>query len=119
VRKSAGEFIKAVVEHLQRKRGRELEQAKVRVKHGDTYGEITLLGGTAFIVRDMDAAEKLVEKAAIQRDGSLGPVEPSSWEEFEKALAKIAVPQKVFVKEPVFESLKHIFGKDVEVQVSL
>lgn len=116
-RKSANELIKVVVEYLQRKRGRELEQAKIRVKHADKYGEVTLLGETAFVIRDVDATEKLVEKSRIQRDGSLGPVEASSWEEYEKALAKIAIPQKVFIKEPVFESLKKIFGKDVEIQV--
>jgi predicted nucleotidyltransferase/uncharacterized protein (UPF0332 family) len=117
-RKTASELVKFMVEHLQRRRGRELEQARVRVKYGDKFGEVTLLGSVAFVVRNLDASEKVIEKAVINRDGSLGPLEASSWEEFEKALAKIAIPPKVFIKEPVFESLKKVFGKDVEVLVT-
>jgi len=117
-RKTAAELLKFLVEFIQRKRGRELEQARVRVKYGDKFGEVTLLGTTAFVVRNLDAPEKLIEKAAIGRDGSLGPLQDSSWEEFEKALAKIAIPPKVFIKEPVFESLKKIFGRDVEILVT-
>jgi hypothetical protein len=117
-RKDASELVKALVEYLQRKRGRELEQAKVRVKCGEKYGEVTLLGSVAFVIRDLDAPQKLIEKAAVQRDGSLGALEDSSWEEYEKALAKIAIPPKVFIKEQVFESLKKIFGRDVEVLVT-
>ncbi len=117
-RKTAAELLKFLVEFIQRKRGRELEQARVRVKYGDKFGEVTLLGSVAFVVRNLDAAEKLIEKAVIGRDGSLGPLQDSSWEEFEKALAKIAIPPKVFIKEPVFESLKKIFGRDVEILVT-
>ncbi|MBI2581759.1 hypothetical protein HYV87_01345 [Candidatus Woesearchaeota archaeon] len=39
----------------------------------------------------------------------------SSLEEFEKELAKAKFPKRVFVKEPLFENLKEIFGRDVEV----
>lgn len=117
-RKAAGELIKFLTEHLQRRRARELEQAKLRIKVGEKFGEVTLLGATAFIVRNLDAPEKIIEKAAINKDGSLGPLEASSWEEYEKALARIALPPKVFIKEPVFESLKRIFGRDVEVLVT-
>ena len=38
-----------------------------------------------------------------------------SLEELEKALAKIETPQKSSIKEPIFEDLKSIFGKDVEI----
>ena len=117
-RKTASELVKFMVEHLQRKRGRELEQAKLRVKYGEKFGEVTLLGTTAFVIRNLDAPEKIIEKAKINADGALGPLESSSWEEYEKALAKIAIPPKVFIKEQVFESLKRIFGRDVEVLVT-
>ena len=58
-----------------------------------------------------------MEKAKINPDGSLGVMQKSSLEEFEKALAKAKIPQRAFIKEPVFESLRKIFGKDVEVLV--
>ncbi|MEM4263965.1 MAG: hypothetical protein QW666_03680, partial [Candidatus Woesearchaeota archaeon] len=117
VRKSAQELIKFMVEYMQRKRGRALDRAKIRIKYGEKFGELTLLGNTAFLIREIDAEEKQLEKAEIQRDGSLGTLEKSSWEEFEKAITKMAIPQKAFIKEPVFESLKKIFGKDVEILV--
>ncbi|MEM4239909.1 MAG: nucleotidyltransferase domain-containing protein [Candidatus Woesearchaeota archaeon] len=117
-RKNSSELVKFLVEHLQRRRGREIEQTKVRVKYGDKFGEVTLLGPVAFVIRNLDAPEKVIEKAAVERDGSLGPLQPSSWEEFEKALSKTAILPKVFIREPIFESLKKIFGKDVEVLVT-
>ena len=103
---------------MQRKRGRELERAKIRVKHGSRYGEVILLGEEAFIIHDIDNEEKELSKAKIKPDGSLGTVEKSSLEELEKALAKIEIPPKVFIKEPIFEDLKRVFGKDVEVLVN-
>jgi uncharacterized protein (UPF0332 family)/predicted nucleotidyltransferase len=117
VRKNAQEFIKFMVEHMQRKRGRALDRAKIKIKYGEKFGELTMLGNTAFLIRNIDAEEKDLEKAEIQRDGSLGTLQKSSWEEFEKAMTKMAIPQKAFIREPVFESLRKIFGKDVEILV--
>jgi|TARA_Y100000310_G_scaffold58099_2_gene53335 uncharacterized protein (UPF0332 family)/predicted nucleotidyltransferase len=118
VKKSSNEFIKFLVEYLQRKRGRELERAKIRVKHGNRYGEIILLGKEAFIVNDIDKEEKELSKAKIKEDGSLGTTQKSSLAELEKSLAKVEIPPKVFIKEPIFEDLKSIFGKDVEILVN-
>ena len=36
-------------------------------------------------------------------------------EEFEKALASAKFPQRVFIKEPVFEAIKKHFGPEAEV----
>ncbi len=118
VKTDAQSFIKFMVEYLQRKRGRELEKTRIRVKHGDKYGEVILLGNIAFIIHDIDQEEKSITKAKINEDGSLGTTESSSMEELEKALSKIEIPPKVFIKEPIFENLKNIFGRDVEVLVS-
>ena len=115
MRKNSNEFMKFMIEHLQRKRGRELERAKIRVKHGNRYGEVILLDDVAFIIHDIDHEEKEISKAAIKPDGSLGTPEPTTLEEFEKHLVKIEIPGKVFIKEPIFEDLKNIFGKDVEI----
>ena len=62
--------------------------------------------------------EKEFIKARIKPNGSLGKEEKSSIEEYEEALSKVKIPKKVFIKEPVFEDLKRIFGKDVEILVS-
>ena len=118
VDKTSREFIKFMVEHMQRKRGRELERTKIRVKHGEKYGEVLLLDKFAFIIHDIDQEEKYISKAAVKADGRLGPVEKSSLEELEHSLAKVEIPAKAFIKEPIFEDLKNVFGKDVEILIN-
>lgn len=116
--KKANEFIKFMVEYMQRKRGKELERAKIRIKHGTKYGEVILLDKKAFIIHDVDAEEKVITTAEIKNDGSLKNIKKSNLEELEKSLAKVEIPSKVFLKEPVFENLREIFGNDVEVLVN-
>ncbi len=118
VKKDSSMFIKFLVEYMQRKRGRELERAKIRVKHGNRYGEVLLFGDVAFIIHDIDKEEKEISTAKINKDGGLGNVSRSSLEAMEKVLAKVEIPPKVFIKEKIFENLKEIFGKDVEVLVN-
>ncbi|MEA3515472.1 MAG: nucleotidyltransferase domain-containing protein [Nanoarchaeota archaeon] len=117
VRKHSHEFIKFIVEYMQRKRGREIERAKIRVKHGNKYGEVILLGEEAYIIHDIDAEEKGISKAQIAKDGGLNTVADSNLEELEKAISKMVIPPKAFIKQKIFEDLKSIFGKDVEVLV--
>jgi uncharacterized protein (UPF0332 family)/predicted nucleotidyltransferase len=118
-RKGSVGLIQFLVEYLQRKRGRELERAKIRIKRGNKYSEIVLLDKVAFIIHDMDAREsQKIEKAKINADGSLGNREEATLEEFEKALASAKVPQRAFIKEPIFEDIKNIFGRDAEVLVN-
>jgi len=118
VKKEARGFIKFMVEYMQRKRGRELEKTRIRVKHGSRYGEVILLGETAYIIHDIDHEEKEISKAKLNHNGSLGSVQASSLEELEKDLAGVEIPPKVFIKQPIFEDLKNVFGKDVEVLIN-
>lgn len=118
VKKQSGELVKFLIEHLQRRRGRELERAKIRVKHGNRYGEVVLLDTVAFIIHDIDHEDKEISKAKINADGSLGTPEKTTLEEFEQHLAKVEIPPRVFIKEPMFENLKNFFGKDVEILVN-
>ena len=118
VKKESGDIIRFLMEYVQRKRGRELERARIKVKHGERNGEIILLGDEAFIIHDIEHEEKELSKAKIKEDGSLGATSKSSIEELEQAIAKVKIPSKVFIKEPMFEDLKRIFGKDVEILVN-
>ena len=115
VKKKSGELFKFLVEYIQRKRGKEIERAKIRVKHGDKYGEILLMDKVAFIIHDIDNEEREISKAELLPDGRLGRIEQTNLEELEKAIANVNIPPKVFIKEPIFEDLKGIFGRDVEV----
>jgi predicted nucleotidyltransferase/uncharacterized protein (UPF0332 family) len=119
VRKGAGELLRYLIEYLQRSRGRSLERAKIRVKHGKKYGEVLMLDTVAYITIDLDSKDRKLQKTEIKKDGSLGPLKDATLEEFEQAIAKVQVPSRVFVKEPVFESLKKIFGRDVEILMSI
>lgn len=116
-RKGSGGLIKFLIEYLQRKRGQELERTRIRVKHGETYGEVILLDDTAFVIHDIDAKDQRIESGKVNPDGSLGPLKESNLEEFEKKLSEVKLPKRVFIKEPIFEDLKKIFGRDVEVLV--
>ncbi len=118
IRKEARGFIKSVLEYVQRKRGYELERAKLRFKYGDKYGEAILLEKVAYIVNDIDAAEKEISKASLKEDGSLGTLEKSSMEELEKEMMNVKMPKNVFIKEKIFESLRKLFGKDIEILVN-
>ena len=118
VKKDSQVFIKFLVEYMQRKRGRELERTKIRVKHGEKYGEVLLLEDTAFIIHDIDHEDKTLSKAKINPDGSLGTTQKTSLEEMEKYIAKVNIPPRAFIKEPIFENLRDIFGKDVEILIN-
>ena len=118
-RKGATELLRAVIEFVQRSRGRELERARVRIKYGQKFAELTMLEGHAFIIHDLDEEPKRISKAKIMPDGMLGTLSDSNQEEYEKMLANAQIPPRVFVKEKMFERLKQIFGQDVEVLVSM
>jgi len=118
VNKDAREFIKFLVEYIQRKRGRELDRVKIRVKHGNKYGEVIILDKEAFVIHDIDNEEKEISKATITPEGNFINITESSLEELEKATARVTIPEKTFIKEVLFEHLKTIFGKDVEILIN-
>ncbi len=115
VSKDSRELMKYLVEHMQRVRGQELERARIRVKHGNKHGEIILFDDIAFIVHDIDNRDRELSKAKLNKDGSLGTLEKTTIEELEKAIAKLKAPEKVFIKEPIFENIKDVFGRDAEI----
>jgi predicted nucleotidyltransferase/uncharacterized protein (UPF0332 family) len=118
INKDARELIKFLVEHIQRKRGRELDRVKIRVKHGNKFGEVIILGKIAYIVHDLDAENKEITKAVLTDDGRFTEIKESSPEEMEHAIANADIPSKTFIKEPIFEHLKGIFGRDVEILIN-
>jgi len=118
VKKDSGELTKFLIEYMQRKRGKELEKAKIRVKHGNRYGEVLLMGGDVFIIHDIDHEEKEISQGKLSEKGNIVGVHRSSLDELEQSLAKTEIPPKVFIKEKIFEDLKTIFGKDVEILVN-
>jgi hypothetical protein len=114
VKKVSGEYVRHMVEYLQRQRGAELERAKIRFKYGDKFGEVILLENHAYIIHDVDGAKEL-SRAELTVDGGLKNLKESTLEELEKDLLAAKIPKKVFIKQPIFDDLKKLFGKNVEV----
>jgi predicted nucleotidyltransferase len=117
-KKESKEFSAALLEFTQRKRGKEVERAKIRIKHGDKYGEVILLDNEAFIVKDIDQIQKEVSKAKITDEGGISSISESSPEELENVLANAKIPPKTFIKEKIFEDLRKLFGKNVEILIN-
>ncbi len=114
-KKEARKFVKSVIEYMQRKRGRDMERCKIKVKYQNKYGEVLLLEKEAFITIDIDAKEKDIQRAEVAKDGSLMNIRKAELAEMEQALAKAELPKRVFIREKLFEHLKSMFGKDVEI----
>lgn len=116
INKEARIFIKTMVDFIQRQRGMEIERTKIRFKYGDKFGEVFLLDNIAFVIDDLENKDK-VNKARI-KDGGLINMEKSSLEELEDHLKRVKIPERVFIKEKIFEDLRKLYGQDVEVLVS-
>ena len=104
IQKKSRDIMKVLIEYIQRSRGRELERAKIRVKHGKRYGEVLLLEDYAYVIHDIDNEQKEISKANVDKDGNLIDIKKSSLEEMEKSLMKMNIPPKVFIKEKTFEN---------------
>jgi uncharacterized protein (UPF0332 family) len=117
INKEARTYIKIMIEHIQRNRGLELERARIRFKYEDKFGEVLLLDKIAFITPNLENREE-VQKAEVTEDGGLKDIKKSSPEEMEKEIAKMHMPSKVFIKEKIFEDLRNLFGKKVEILIN-
>ncbi len=117
INKEARVYIKILVEYIQRSRGMELERAKIRFKYEDKFGEVLLLEKVAFITSNLENRED-VQKAEVTEEGGLKNITKSSQEEMEKELGKNQIPSKVFIKEKIFEDLRNLFGKRVEILIN-
>lgn len=112
---TAHKLIRELTDQIQRTRGRELERTRIRVKYGKKFGEVVILGNLAFIIPDIDAEEREYQKAKVNTAGSLINIKKSNAEEFEKAISDEKIIPRAFIKQAIFEDLKEIFGKDMEI----
>ena len=114
-RKAANELVKMLFEFIQRKRMQELQRAKLNIKYGEKFGEVVVIGQHVFVTKDMGAADKKIQSATLNKDGSIGVLSDSSYEEYEKVIVKHAIAPRLTLTEQFFESLKLVFGKDVTI----
>ncbi|MBS3172106.1 hypothetical protein J4438_00815 [Candidatus Woesearchaeota archaeon] len=114
VKREARTFVRVLEDHIQRKKFLGVERAKIRFKHGNKMGEILLLNGVAFIVENVAAKEKDIKKATIV-NGRLKDVKKSDIIEMDKYLIDTEIPKVLSVKESLFDDLKKIVGKEIEI----
>ncbi len=117
IAKKAREFLREVVEHIERKRAKELEKVRIRLRYDSKIGEVIILDEDVFIIQDLTSEDKTVLKAKILSDGSITNVQESDLEALEKAITKTEIPKRVSIKEKTIESLKQIFGSGVEILI--
>lgn len=115
VRKDAEQFLRTVIEHIQRKKSRELDTRKIRIKYENKYSEVYVLNNEVYILQDLGAENKQVTKAPLLPGGGIGAQQSSTLQEFEHAIAEITFSRKPVIKESLFEDLKIIFGQGFEV----
>jgi uncharacterized protein (UPF0332 family)/predicted nucleotidyltransferase len=114
-KKDSHQFIKFMSNYIEMASGKRLERSRIKVKHGERLGEVLLLKNRAYIVFDVAARDREVSKAVINQDGSLGDLEKSSLEELDHAITSIRRPKPITLKDSTYDSLKKIFGSEVEI----
>lgn len=113
-KREARTFIRVIEDHVMRKRFLGVERAKIKFKYGSRVGEILLLENVAFITKDIKAKEKKILKASLVKGRLKNPKE-SDQLEVDKALIGKDLPKVLSVKEGLFEDLKKLIGKDIEI----
>jgi len=117
LRRDSYQFVKMMVDFIQKSRGVEIERAKIKFKAGDKFGEVLLLDNVVFITSDLEKKDN-VQKASLGKKGEIGALKKSSLIEMEKHLVEIKIPERVFIKEKTFSDLRKLFGKDIEILVT-
>lgn len=114
VRREAREYIRTVLDILDRKRAIEIGKAKLHFRYGEKIGELTYLKDLAFIVKDTSKREEILI-VSINKDGSFQNVKKSDPNEYEKYIKSIKLPHEKILKIQTLESLRDIVGEEVEI----
>ena len=115
IKKSNEQLHRYLVSHIERERANELKKICLKVKYGKKYGEVIILNTCAYIIHDVDAKIKEINKATISKEGGFDKIVSSSVEELEKSLLETKLKKKFVLQDKLFSDLKGIFGKNVEI----
>lgn len=115
IRREAREFIRLVMDMLDRKRAAQFDKMTVRFTYGENkMGELLLLENVAFLVRDISQREN-IEMAKIDKDGCLMDVKKTTVGEFEKYIKSAHVAPSRVLKPRTLETVRTIIGEDIGV----
>ncbi len=112
--RSSRELLTQIIEYIERKKAKELEQSKIVIKHNDLLGEVIFTDEYVFFIYDTSKEED-VSKAKFLNDGEIGNIEESNIEELQHAISnrKLVRPKKI--SKSFMNKLKEIFGEDLEL----
>jgi predicted nucleotidyltransferase/uncharacterized protein (UPF0332 family) len=115
LKKKSQEVMRFLVDYIQRKRYSDLEKIKVRVKVGDVFGEAIVMGNNVYFIKDVREPENDIQVAKLSDDGTIKGLKDCKVEAFEKALVKSPMAERVTVGNKFFDTLKLVFGEEVEI----
>ncbi len=119
VRREANLFMRAMIEIIQRKRGLDLEKAKIRIKYGENkIGEVIIFNNRVYIIKDINAQEREIINGILTDKLSIGELKNSNLNEMEESLKDVKTIQKVSVNENTITDLKKIFGENMEILIN-
>lgn len=102
---------------LEKKRAAKTTKNRIKIKYNDKLGEVYLFPGKVFIVIDVNAEEKEIQRAELTKDGSLKQIQSSTIIELEDTLLNNMAVQQAFPGK-LFDELKKIFGEHFEIGFS-
>ena len=108
-------FLRAIIDHSQRKKFMGLERAKLKFRHGIKTGELIMFKDIVFITKDIKNKDKIKKIEIIK--GRLKTAKKSNLDELEKTLVEKEIVQSIKLNSELFEDLKKIIGKDIEILV--
>lgn len=114
VRREAREYIRTILDILDRKRAIELSKAKLFFRYGEKSGEVTFLKDIAFVVKDTSKRDE-VWIVHVDTDGSLQNMKKSDVNEYEKYIKSVKMPHEKILTIRTMESLRDIVGEQVEI----
>jgi len=116
VKREARTFIRVLEDHILRKKFLGVERAKIKFRYTpDKMGEVLLLDGVAFITKDIRAKDKKIWKADLNKKGRLADIKESDVLEMDRILMEKEIPKILSVNEGLFEDLRKLIGKDIEI----
>jgi len=99
---------------LEKKRAAKITKNRIKINYNGKFGEVYLFPGKVFIVIDMNAEEKEIQKAELTKDGGLKNIQASNIVELEDAIVNNIAVQQVMPRK-LMDELKKIFGQDFEI----
>ncbi len=115
VRRNTREFIRVLVDLLDRKRAVKLDRNRVRFHYGKKQaGEMIFLDKIIFIMKDLSKPDD-IHTATLGKDGKLENIKPSSTAEYENYIKKTKVLGLGTVKPATLVSLEKLVGEELSI----